>query len=617
MLQDIRQNIQGTIAKIIIGLIVVSFSIFGIESILFSPGSNAVAEVNGTEITPFDLQQEITVLQRQLVSMLGDNLDPAMLDNALMSEQALQSLVARAVVTQAAADLNLAVSDQALGQVIASMETFQVNGQFSVDLYQSQLATSGYTPTSFRQRLSEDMLQSQLRAGLGGSVFVTDSELAAAARVSAEGRDLRYVTLPLDRYRDEVTIEEADARAYYDANVARFESPESLDLEYMALELDDYREPVDEERLREEFDIVRSEFMQAEETRVSHILFESEGSERLAAAQAAIAGGMSFEDAAAEYSDDIGSASLGGDLGFTAGDTFPEEMEEAIAALAVGESGSVETDAGTHLLLVTDRRDGTEVAFEDVRFELEERLQTADASAALLIDVERLRDIAFNAADLSEPASELKRSIERVEGVTITQGEGLFADAALRRAAFSEDVLEAGHNSDVVELSPERFVVLRVANRNAPAPQPLEAVRETIDAELREEAAQQAAREAAQDMLAGLESGETVESLANAADLDWQVELGARRDSTRLPADLRDRVFALAVPAEGVASRDIVSGSDAIYLFELFRVTPGSIDSLSAMEQLALRQRLSADASSVLLQQYEGALRDGAEVVVY
>ena len=70
MLQDIRQNIQGTIAKIIIGLIVVSFSIFGIESILFSPGSNAVAEVNGTEITPFDLQQEITVLQRQLVSML-------------------------------------------------------------------------------------------------------------------------------------------------------------------------------------------------------------------------------------------------------------------------------------------------------------------------------------------------------------------------------------------------------------------------------------------------------------------------------------------------------------------------------------------------------------------
>jgi peptidyl-prolyl cis-trans isomerase D len=292
-------------------------------------------------------------------------------------------------------------------------------------------------------------------------------------------------------------------------------------------------------------------------------------------------------------------------------------MEEVIASLQVGDSAPVETEAGTHLVLVTDRRAGSEVTFEDVRPELAQRMQEDDAAAALLRDVERLRDIAFNAADLDEPAAELEREVARVEGVTAGAGEGAFADPRVLRAAFSEDVLEAGHNSEVLELSPQRFLVLRVAGRTPPQPRPLDAVRDEILAELRESQAQEAASAAATDMLAALREGARVEDLANERGLDWQVELGARRDSDRLPVAVRDRAFSLAPPADDGAVLDQVSGNEAIYLLQLTRVRPGELAKLSDTERRQLRRRLTDEAASVVQDQYLAALRSGADVRVY
>jgi peptidyl-prolyl cis-trans isomerase D len=622
MLQDIRASSQGTIAKVIIGLIVISFSIFGIESLLFSGGSNGVAEVNGEEISPFALQQELSVQQRQLLAMLGENADPALLDQDQMSQQALETLIQREIVKQAARELELTTPDSVIVDIIASMQQFQIDGQFSQDMFQSALASAGFTPTLFRARLAEDLQIGQLRAGIAGSDFSTPDELELAAAIALEGRDIRYITLPLADFIASAEVNNEAIQAYYDENNVRFFSDEELVLEYIELTLEDYLEPVDEARVREEFELVRDEFELATEARVSHILIEGSDSERSAGVtevQEALAGGMDFAAAAELFSDDIGSAQSGGDLGYTAGDTFPESMEEAIASLGVGEmSGPVETDAGTHLLLITDRREGSSVSFEDVAAELQDRLQRRDAAAALVSDVERLRDIAFNAADLNVPARELGVTVKRSEPVSQNNAPGLFSRPALLQAAFSEDVLEAGHNSEVIELSPELFVTLRVAERRPPALMPLEQVRDTIAAELREEAARAAAAAQAEALLAELASGTSVEEAANAAGLQWQVELGARRDSGRLPAEVRDSAFAMTAPAEGSVERAIVdSDPDATYLVELARVSSGEIDQLPPEERAQLRQRIAGESGGVLQQQLESTLRNRAEVVIY
>ena len=622
MLQDIRASIQGAVAKIIIGLIVISFSIFGIESLLFSGGASAVAEVNGEEISPFALQQELSVQQRQLLAMMGDDADPALLDQARMNQRALEALIQREILRQAAGDLSLTVPDATIGDIIGSMDEFQLDGRFSRDMFRSALAGSGFTPALFRDRLAQDVQIAQLRSGIAGSDFGTRKELTLAARIALEGRDVRYITLPLADYRDDASVSDAEVQAHYDANGEAFQSEESLAIDYLELRLDDYRKPVQEARLREEFELVRGEYEQATEARVSHILLEGDEparQARLAEVQAALAGGLAFDAAAAEFSDDVGSAQSGGDLGYTAGDTFPPAMEEAISALAPGErSGPVETEAGTHLILVTDRREGSEASFDSVAAQLQDRIQRREASAALLRDVELLRDLAFNAADLSEPAAELDTEVSRANSVTRGQAEGLFAAPSLLSAAFSEDVLEAGHNSDVIELDPEHFVVLRVAQRRPPEPLDLDDVREQIVQLLRDQAAQQLAAQQAQNLLLSLEAGTPVEDAANEAGLQWQVELGARRDSPRLPLAVRERLFELPAPAQDAPRRTIVdSDRYTYYVVEFVRLAEGTLDDAAEAELTRLRTRVSGENGGLFQQQFETALRSRADVEVF
>ena len=135
MLQTMRQSTQSTAAKVIIGLIVLSFAAFGLETLLPGGAGTSVAEVNGEEITPFALQAAITQQKRQLVSILGDDVDPALLDDERLRPRALDSLVQRALLLQKTAALQLVASGAQVSQSITSIEAFQLNGEFSPDAY--------------------------------------------------------------------------------------------------------------------------------------------------------------------------------------------------------------------------------------------------------------------------------------------------------------------------------------------------------------------------------------------------------------------------------------------------------------------------------------------------
>ncbi|MEM8491350.1 MAG: SurA N-terminal domain-containing protein [Pseudomonadota bacterium] len=622
MLQDIRANSQGTIAKIIIGLIVISFSIFGIESLLFSGGDNGVAEVNGDTISPFALQQEVTLAQRQLLGMLGENADPALLDQDRLSQQALQSLIQRTVLSQASSEMGLSAPDTLLGEIIGGLEQFQIDGQFSRDMYQSSLASAGFTPQLFQDRLAVDVRIGQLRAGLAGSDFSTPAELISAAEIAFEGRDVRYISIPTLDFMARVAVTDEEISEYYEANTERYTTDEQLVVEYLELRQENYFQPIAEDRLREEFELSREEFSIATESRVSHILLEGELAELgelVSEIQSSLASERDFADVAEQYSTDIGSASVGGDLGYTAGDTFPEPMEDAIAQLSVGEvSEPVVTQAGVHIIKLTDRREGSDVVFEDVAAEIERSLQASDAAAALLRDVESLRDSVFNAADLSGPAAELGLEVLRSDPFSNSNAAGLFANPTVLDAAFSEDVLTEGHNSEVLELSPEEFLVLRVAERQPPRVESLEEVYEEVQASLQLQATVAAARSTAEELLVKLNSGASVESAANEAGFEWQVELNALRSSPLLPVPVRKAVFALPAPMDGEPRRRIVEGTqDIVYVVELDRVISGQLAAATVDQAKQLRDRIAGEAGGVVQQQFESNLRAESDVTIF
>ena len=624
MLQSMRQSTQSTAAKVIIGLIVLSFAAFGLETLLPGGSGTSVAEVNGEEITPIALQEAITQQKRQLVSVLGDDIDPALLDDDRLQPRALQSLIQRALLLQKSTALNLVASETQVGKSITAIETFQLNGQFSPDAYKSVLANAGYTPERFRRAQADDIVLTQLQTAISETEFATETEIAATANLIAEERDVRYLVIPDEGLVTDEDLSDAALQNYYQQNEAAFFNPEQVVVDYILLDSVDFVVSVDQSVVEEQYEAVKEEYEVAEQSRVSHILLIQEDDEsdatygqRVAETAERIARGEDFADLAAELSDDLGSASLGGELGFTDGSAFPNEMETAIAALAEpgAISGAVETDAGTHFIRLEERIAGDSVDYTSVREELRASIEAAEAERNLLIAVEELRDLAFNAPDLSGPAAAIGAEVHVSEPFSLGEGAGLFTDARVRELAFSDDVKISGNNSEVLELSGQRFVTVRVRDVRAPQIAPYEEVenevRHGLSAELETAAlADMTAR--AQTLLA---SGESMEAAANALGVEWRVELAATRLTSQLPQPVLETAFAMP-QGQTDALRTVPVPGEGYALVQLARVNPGDVAALSGAEAQQLSDLRSGEQQRLSFDEFLVRQRNAADIVI-
>ena len=624
MLQSMRQGAQSTTAKIIIGLIVLSFAAFGLETLLPGGAGTSVAEVNGEEISPFALQEAVTQQKRQLVSILGDDIDPAMLDDDRLQPRALESLIQRALLLQKTAELGLVASDAQIGKSITSIEAFQLNGNFSPEAYKSVLANAGYTPERFRRLQAEDIVLTQLQTAVSESEFVTQRELSAMANLVGEERDVRYLVIPEGRLVASDALSGDALRAYYDAHQSDFLKPEQVTVDYILLAPEDFRVEADEETVRQQFESVRDEYTVSTQSRVSHILLipadeesDSDFARRVAEVSERLNLNEEFSDIARELSDDIGSASQGGALGFTDGTAFPEEMEAAIADLqSPGQvSTAVVTDAGTHFIRLEERIDGDSVSYEDVKDELRSSIESAEAERSLLLAVEELRDLVFNAPDLAGPAAAVSAKVERSEAFSRELGRGLFAEAALRDVAFSPEVFEDGINSEVVELSGKRFAVLRIAeitpSQVAPFDEVESEIAEGLSAELESDALRAMQLQAEQELAAG----GTFEDIAKTLELEWRVELATTRLASQLPRPVLEAAFAMPAGDTTRLRAAAVPGAGHA-LIQLARVTPGSVSGLTTAEAETLMARRSSEQQRLSFGEYLKYQRETAEIIV-
>ena len=622
MMQSIRAGSKSTGFKIVIFLIILSFAGFGLEQVIFGNSGTSVAEVNGTEITPQELQVAIEAQKRQLMQIFGDNIDPEMLDDDRIRPRALDEMIERTILLQAATENAMVASSRAIGEIVGSIEAFKVDGAFSTDQYKVVLANAGYSAERFRREQAQQIILSQLQQGVLASDFVTKTELVAAAEATAEERDVRYLIVPSDELRSSAEVSEDAVRQVYDRDPSVWTSEETVVADYIVISRDDFLSPVDPAALEEQFESVREEYTVAEQTLIAHILLIQGDDEtvesytrRIDDTASRIAAGEDFADLAAELSDDVGSATLGGELGFTDGTVFPEAMEMAVSELGVGEvSAGVETDAGTHFIRIQERVAGETPDYGRLKDELAKSMQEAEAEQTLLVTVDELRDLSFNAADLRQPADALSLSVAQSLPVSLSSGDGVFAERSVRETLFSEEVYEAGNNSAILELSGNRFVVVRVAEKRPAEILPFSKVARTIRSNLETSAEVAAKLALVESLRSRRDAGERLEEIAKAEDYEWRVELGARRIGSLLPAEVVTLAFSMK---QGVGasldSTSLVNGDLAIV--ELASVEPGRLDNLSSGEQDVMSTQLTQLQGQLSMLEYRTALRSNADIV--
>ena len=623
MLQGMREGARSPWILVIIGLIVLSFVLTGAESLTFNGSQSGAAEVNGEEISLNELQFAIERQRRQLSELYGDQIDPSFLDDDLLRPSVLNGLIEQALLSDYAASLEIASSPKAVGRAITNNPAFQIDGGFSAEYYRDILRSNGLTNSQYRaDQENLDRLQ-KLQSFVSDAAFVTPMETRASINVAAERRDVRYLVVGEASLAVEGVTSDSVIAAYYDANIEQFAQPERVVASYILLTPEMYMQPVDPAEVAAQLADALAEFDSKAESEVAHILItqmEDENSDgyqaRIDMVSDRLASGDDFAAIAQELSDDIGSASLGGDLGYTDGSVFPDAMEDAIDSLAVGGvSGAVETDAGTHFILLKQRTAAAQVSDSVLQAEIEENLRTAQSQRGLLLAVDNLRDAVFTAESLVSAADALGVAVNVSAPFSRNVGEDIFDEVALREAAFADDVFIENNNSDVIELSGNRFVALRVNDRLPEGSKPLQAVQGDIIATLERQAREQQLEGLIADVNTALETGKSLESIAESKNLEWRVELAATRQNTLLPPEVLQAAFAKqAGDTQSVSAIDVTSGGYA--LVQLARVTAGKEDTLLTSEKQALLNEVQQVQGDLLFTELLADLRRRGNVIV-
>ena len=622
MLQDIRDNSQGVIAKVIIGLIVAIFVLFGAESIIGgltrAPG---VAEVNGEDISDFQLQQGI----QELINSIGGNAEG--IEQSLLEQIAMNQIVEETLLRQSAQAAALSISSERIDRAIIENPNFQVGGRFDPEFAVRTMNSQGFTVTSYREALSRQMLLSQVVNAYSSSGFATQSELQTLAALSAQARDFRYITIPPGTRTLGTPITDEQIATYYEANQARFVRPESVIVDYVVLDKTNIADEVvlEEGAVLAQYELERSTFEGSAEKRASHILFETgpslsvnQAREAASAAVARLDAGESFEALALELSSDQVSAEEGGDIGFSDGSAFPIEIEEALEGIEVGETvGPVETEFGVHVVKLTEDNSTVFQSFEEVSGRIERDLKAAQVEQLYASVLSDLSNLAFESSDLQRISDELNLSILTSGDFDRAGGGGIFSDPRVLEAAFSGDVMLDGNNSDVIEIGDERAVVLRINSITPEGVLPLEAVEPEIAVELRAQMERDAVAALGDDLATLLERGDDVEEFLTENELQWRSETSVRRNQSTVNREIVEAVFALPAPTESDVTRSqLTLGNGTFVLAELISVTEGSFESLAETEKSSMRESVVGDLGSSELRAFIANLRETGDIFI-
>ncbi|WP_223488094.1 SurA N-terminal domain-containing protein [Pseudomonas sp. A-RE-19] len=554
MLQNIRDNSQGWIAKTIIGVIVALMALTGFDAIFrATKHTNEAAKVNGEEISQNELSQAVDMQRRQLMQQLGKDFDASLLDEKMLRESALKGLIDRKLLLQGAEKSKFAFSEAALDQVILQTPEFQVDGKFSSERFDQVIRQLGYSRLQFRQMLAQEMLIGQLRAGLAGSGFVTDAQVLAFARLEKQTRDVATLNVKADPAAVKLTDDEV--KAYYDEHAKEFMTPDQVVIDYLELKKASFFDQVS----------VKDEDLQAayqketanlsEQRRAAHILIEvndkvteAQAKAKIEDVQARLAKGEKFEALAKEFSQDPGSANNGGDLGYAGPGVYDPAFEKALYSLAKDQvSEPVRTDFGFHLIKLLGVEAPEVPTFASLKDKLTRELKTQQVEQRFVEATKQLEDSSFEASDLAQPAQDLKLTVHTSAPFGREGGEGVAANRAVVTAAFSPEVLDEGANSTAIELDPETVIVLRAKEHRKPEQLPLESVSASIRGQLTKEHASAAAKTKADQLIASLRDGKT--PLDKAIDgQNWKVTGAATRAQEGIDPTVLQALFRMPKP---------------------------------------------------------------------
>lgn len=505
------------------GIAVLPFLFWGVESYRQDGGESVIAEVEGEEIQRREFDQALRDHQDRMRSMLGANIDVAILDNPEMRSSVLDRLIQQRLLRLESINMGMTVLDSQLVRAIGDIPDFQQDGQFSNQRYEEVLLRSQMNPLMFEARMREEIMLQQLLDAYTDNGFTSNTVAKKVMYLSEVERDVNLVEIQPNQFLSQINPTESEIADYFNSHQADFHLPERARVEYIVLTLDGLAEKqvVNDEEISEYFEEYKPNYEQEDERQASHILLSIADTatieEKAAINKIAIdlleqvkQAPERFAEFADEHSDDPGSAAQGGDLGFFGRGVMVKAFEEEIFQMQPDEiRGPVETDFGLHIIKLTGIKEAKIADLDAVKQEIKQELQKYKAGAIFGEIAEDFSNTVYEQSDtLQYAAEEFELTLHQSDWIDSRSTEPeILANERLLNAIFSDDTVKDKRNTDAVEVMQDTLVSARILDHRIASTQSLTLVKDEIIERLKDIQASEMAIKDGENKLAQMRSG--------------------------------------------------------------------------------------------------------------
>ena len=633
MLQFIRDQASGWIAWVIVILICIPFALWGIHQFQGGGQVQSVANVNGTEISTSAFQQSYQNQRQQLQQIFGGQL-PALYNESRLRQDTLEQMVNDELIIQAGVNNGMRVGNRQLSESIQTLPLFKSGKGFSTDKYTTFLQSRGLSAAGFETDMRRSILSQQLIAGIQRSAFVTDAEVEQTLKLDNERRRFQSLTIA-PAVKDVPEADAAQLKAYFEDHKSRYVVPEQVKIDYIELSRKAIagQIKVTEQTLKNLYESSRETLGTPEQREVRHILVQVDKNADQAAVEAAhkkiqalaerIAKGEKFADIARTNSDDPGSATMGGSLGYISKGVMDPAFEKAAFSLPEGQiSKPVRSSFGWHLIEVTRIQKSHIKSFQEARDQLLKTYRKDQAEQMFAEQIDQLATLAFEQSDSLQPAADaLGVPVQHSDYFSRdgVPGDPLLGNAKVRGAAFSPEVMADGNNSEMLELNPETVVVLRTANHRQSHPQDYADVRDQIKIQLRREAALRQAQALGDRILKELENGSSQEQVAGQHNLKWSEPQNlTRRSQGQATPQILEKLFKMPKPTQdGATYAGLAEAGDGYTIIALLGVDSAKPGDEGAVDKKQIEQNLASRIGDQTFSAVVKSLRSRADIKTF
>jgi peptidyl-prolyl cis-trans isomerase D len=492
MLDKIRNSTDSKLAKIILGIIIVPFALFGIDSYLSSVGSNVyIAKVNGVDISAQQYQNTEAMIRDQ---MSDPNTDPALFDSPEFKKAVLDNIISTELMNQSIDKNGFVISDEQLGAYIVGMPDFQENGKFSQERYDQIVQYNNLTPKKLEDKIRNQMATQQAKDSLNRLIYVPTEITQPLVNLAYQKRDISLHEIKLDDYKKKIKPSDEDVKTFYDENTSNFIMPDRVKIEFLIYSVAGIVPSISitDEEVKEFFEANKGKFEANQQRRASHILFAyqpgidfEEKAKIRDLAQTTLneikKTPKIFENKVKELSQDIESAKQGGDLGFFSRTDMVKSFADAAFDLKVGDlSEIVETEFGLHIIKLTEIK-GEQVSFDKIKAQIKGELIYGKALDQYATNAENFNNTVYeNSADLSVASKKFDLEVQQSQWLSLDDAKRFFNNDAFANEIFAQESISSKTNTLAIEVSPNNLVSARVIDFSPSALQPLKEIKEKV-----------------------------------------------------------------------------------------------------------------------------------------